>query len=323
MTTASTNTTVSMASNAAFIAWIQEVLTNLITNCGLTQTTDTGQITSSMGPPVVNAATTIPSAGTAAGYVILRFNDTLQATAPIFIKLEFGAGATPSTVIGMWITVGTATNGAGTISGTGIARTAIWSAGVISSTVTNYVSRYMYNATQGVLWMGFKTAGGGTANQALAGFLLYRTVDSTGAPTATGAMVYTPVPAGTTTGSPSQGNVNQINYTLSTSTALGNNSTSTSWAFMPGNLTSTLEGSSCQVFPLWQYASTSSAALYGITNAAAMCIAAELALGATMAATLIGSTSLTYINAGSPLGVSSFTIQTYSITTYGMALLWQ
>ena len=321
MTTASTNTTVSNATNAAFIAWIQEVLTNLITNCGLTQTSDTGQITSSMSPPVVNAATTVPSANTSAGYVILRFNDTLQSTAPIFIKLEFGIGGTTS-VVSMWVTIGTASNGSGTISGTGLARTAIGNAQSISSTVTNYVSRYCYNATQGVLWMGFKTAGGGSATQALAGFVLYRTVDSTGAPTATGAMFLGPVAAGTTTGAASAGSQEQINYTLSTSTAIGNG-TATGWVFIPGGLTGTLEGSSCHVFPLWQYASSSSASLYGITNAAAMCVAAELSLGSTMTATLIGSTSLTYINAGSPIGVGGFATTNYSVSTYGLALLWQ
>jgi hypothetical protein len=76
---------------------------------GIVNTTDTGQIdaTTVVKPAAVN---------TAQGYKIYRFADSLQATFPVFIKLEFGSGGAvdrPS----LWVTVGTTTNGAGTIGG--------------------------------------------------------------------------------------------------------------------------------------------------------------------------------------------------------------
>lgn len=81
---------------------------------GLVRTSDTGQIdpTTVVRPGTIN---------TAAGYEIWRFNDALQATSPIFIKLEHGVGPS-STTPSWWITVGTGTDGAGTITGVIVAR---------------------------------------------------------------------------------------------------------------------------------------------------------------------------------------------------------
>jgi len=53
--------------------------------CGLVKTSDTGQIDW--------ATVTRPGAShTAAGYEIYRFNDSLQATKPVLIKVEYGNG---------------------------------------------------------------------------------------------------------------------------------------------------------------------------------------------------------------------------------------
>lgn len=327
MTTASTNVVIDQTSDAAFRTWIQEILTNLITNCGLTQASDTGQITSSMGPPVVNVATTRPAANTSAGYVILNFNDTLQGSAPIFIKLEFGS-ASVNTSPQMWITVGTATNGAGTLSGTGVTlnssqHMALCNGSAPASTVTNYTSRYCYNATQGVLWMGFKLGGTATgANAFMGGFMLARTVNNAGAPTATGAslLVNNIGTAGTTSGNV----LAAINYSLSTATQFGNNGTGTSHLFVPGKTLTSLEGSSANIFPCFQYAATASAAGYGITNVIGMVILGESAMNSTFTATILGTTSLTYLVGGS-FGSSTWDSSgmSLSISTYGMAFLWQ
>jgi len=100
-------------SGTAIRAWVQKVHDALVA-IGMVQTSDTGQ---------ANISTLVaPSAaGTAAGYEIWRFNDTLQATAPVFFKLEYGsgsAGASPQ----MWITVGKGTDGAGNITNVLFAR---------------------------------------------------------------------------------------------------------------------------------------------------------------------------------------------------------
>lgn len=104
------------SNNTDFQSWVTGVH-NALAAVGLVQTADTGQI---------NPATVaLPGAiTTSAGYEIWRFSDALQATLPIFIKLEYGTGSVISRP-SFWITVGSATNGAGTLSGALATRTQI------------------------------------------------------------------------------------------------------------------------------------------------------------------------------------------------------
>lgn len=76
---------------------------------GLIKTADTGQI---------NPATTVRPgvANTASGYEIRRFADLNQFAKPIYIKIEYGIGGAV-TRPSVWITVGTGSNGAGSLSG--------------------------------------------------------------------------------------------------------------------------------------------------------------------------------------------------------------
>ena len=57
-------------------------------------------------------------------YEIWGLNDTLQATSPFYIKMEYGTGAGAS-YANLYITVGTGTNGAGSISGNVSTRTSM------------------------------------------------------------------------------------------------------------------------------------------------------------------------------------------------------
>jgi hypothetical protein len=50
---------------------------------------------------------------------VWAFADTLQATAPIFVKIEYGSG-TAATRPSLWVTVGTVHDGSGTLTGTQI-----------------------------------------------------------------------------------------------------------------------------------------------------------------------------------------------------------
>src|SRR3954452_19330861 len=75
---------------------------------GLVQTADTGQI---------NWATVLrPGLNTSAGYEIWRFADALQATKPVFIRIEYGIAAVTDRMR-IIARVGTATDGAGTLTG--------------------------------------------------------------------------------------------------------------------------------------------------------------------------------------------------------------
>jgi hypothetical protein len=119
MATRFSNTLVhTAATDAAIRGWAQFVEDTLVTTGGWVVTGDSGQ--------------TLPSALTAAtglnqkrGYRIYRMNDSLQATSPIFMKLDFGSG-NDLTIAGMWPTIGSGSNGSGTITGT------YWNGGAVT-----------------------------------------------------------------------------------------------------------------------------------------------------------------------------------------------
>lgn len=94
--------------DAEFRTW-GSTISGELANMGLVQTADTGQInwTTVLKPTVLNQVM---------GYEIWRFADALQATAPIFVKLEYGSSGT-GTRAAIWVQVGVTTNGAGTLTG--------------------------------------------------------------------------------------------------------------------------------------------------------------------------------------------------------------
>lgn len=83
-------------------------ISDMLGDAGLVMTGDTGQInwTTAVRPATVSFA----------GYEMWRFADAKQATTPVFIKLEYGVGATVDRPV-IRFAVGTATNGAGTLTG--------------------------------------------------------------------------------------------------------------------------------------------------------------------------------------------------------------
>jgi hypothetical protein len=96
------------STDAEFRAWGSGISTAL-SIIGMVQTADTGQInwTTALRPTVAN---------TYAGYEIWRFNDTLQATKPLFVKIEYGSGSS-GTRAQLRFTLGKGSNGAGALTG--------------------------------------------------------------------------------------------------------------------------------------------------------------------------------------------------------------
>ncbi|MER3499770.1 MAG: hypothetical protein C4308_14680, partial [Chitinophagaceae bacterium] len=84
-----------------------QFLANTLEAGGIIKTADTGQI---------NLATaTFPTANdTVAGYEIRRFSDSLQSSAPIFLKFEYGRGFAVYEMA-LFLTIGTGSSGAGNI----------------------------------------------------------------------------------------------------------------------------------------------------------------------------------------------------------------
>lgn len=139
---------------------------------GLVQTSDTGQ---------VNTATvTKPASGNqVAGYLIHRFNDSLQSGAgslPVFIRTQFGTGST-SSQLSINVQIGTGTNGAGTLTGQ-------VSAGFYYSFATAAAENYYFSGENG----NRITVAGGLSNTTTNNLLLNieRLRDASGAATSGG-----------------------------------------------------------------------------------------------------------------------------------------
>lgn len=104
MTTTTTNVVCDNSSLANFKSWGQAIGAAL-TTLGWVQTADTGQ---------VNWGTIVAVPSSTYVYEIWRANDALQSSMPIFMRIEYGFSSTSPRI---QVTVGTASNGSGTITG--------------------------------------------------------------------------------------------------------------------------------------------------------------------------------------------------------------
>lgn len=159
---------------------------------GLIQTADTGQI-NWVTSPWPNP--TLPQSGSFvsnAGYEIWRFNDSLQATAPIFIKIEYMVNRYLQSfivyagVMGFYLTVGTGSDGAGGITGIKTTRRLVNNTQSSQNIIGSIPSYLCYK--DGFLGLLYKLGNpGGYSSSA---FTICRTCDNAGAWTATGCVVY-------------------------------------------------------------------------------------------------------------------------------------
>lgn len=160
-----------------FRAWGSS-LSAAIQAVGLIKTTDTGQIGwSTVAKPA--------APNTMQGYEIFRFNDALQATAPIFIKIEYGSGSYGGLCPAYKTTVGKGTDGAGNI--TDVLHTATATASTNNTSTNDYTS--CVSSGDGsmlvfTLWTQSTVATHGWR------FALERSRDSSGNATAVGTFCY-------------------------------------------------------------------------------------------------------------------------------------
>lgn len=183
-------------------------LTTYMSSCGLTQASDTGQLT-------ISSVSSLPSIGTYAGYQIWTFSDTLQATYPIYMKFEFGVGVdgggngtdwSASSTPMLRVSVGSGTNGAGTLTGA-VSTTYISpqnntnTIGDVGDNTVTGTSWIVWNATYGFFGVaygaGSRDTNSGEANGsaqigATATMFVQRTHDASMNPTNIGVMVAGP-----------------------------------------------------------------------------------------------------------------------------------
>lgn len=109
MATALTTIKAYLYTAADMKACIQTVTAQL-SALGLLQTADTGQV----DPLTVTGAT---AADAIKGYQVWRFNDALQGSMPVFLKIWYGSGVSYAGAPALWLTVGTGSDGAGNLTG--------------------------------------------------------------------------------------------------------------------------------------------------------------------------------------------------------------
>lgn len=276
MTTLSWATPADHTSDAGFRAWGSELSAKLQA-AGLVQTADTGQINWA-------TATRPGSVNTAAGYEIYRFDDALQATAPLYIKLEYGTGNVADRPT-IWVSVGTGTNGAGTLTGSVSSRNV---ASFFNTPGNDGVSRPSYLCVKdgfvGLAWKyGLCTVQ--SNNKAYFYFGVARTVDDAGAETGDGFYVLRRL---TSTAASGGTVVESVSYADGVQASQNGY-----YAMVPGNVSSSAVGADKQVYKC-----------YGIMPRvrpimqAAVVISAEYPVGTTFEAALVGATTRTYLSLG-------------------------
>jgi hypothetical protein len=164
-----------LSGDADFRTWGKGV-SDAIAATGLVKSADTGQID----------WTTVarPAANGVAGYEIWKFTDAMQATLPVFIKLEYGVGAAADRPQ-VAVTVGTGTNGAGAINGQANTRNQLLSAN--SKANGDKLATYISGNGRG---LAVCTNLDPTTSGFSQGVIVGRTVDATGTPTADGIVTY-------------------------------------------------------------------------------------------------------------------------------------
>jgi len=132
MATSTFGLLLSNSSDANFRAWGSALSTQI--GSVLTRVVQSGDINWS--------TVTAPAAiNTNQGSEVFRFNDTLQSTQPLFLKVEYGSGSGSSTAVGLRLTVGKSTDGSGNIGDQLLAATQVVQCGSTATVINNcYIS---------------------------------------------------------------------------------------------------------------------------------------------------------------------------------------
>lgn len=173
-TTSNSSLAPSNTAAADFRAWASFVDSVFLLTGGWLDNADTGSInlTTVAAPGGANASQ---------GFKVYKMNDALQSTAPIFVKIEFGSGGAAGTP-SFWFTIGTGSDGAGTITGTIKSRTQ-HNAGASSTTPA---TKNLGSSGTNRAFFGLFLDGG--VNQIFY-WAIERSVDSTGAVTNEGVFL--------------------------------------------------------------------------------------------------------------------------------------
>lgn len=291
------NTPVDHTGDAGFRAWGLELSGRLAT-AGLVQTADTGQINWTTA--------TRPGSNAYAGYEVWRFNDALQSSAPVFIRLEYGTSNNTGTPA-LRVTVGTGSNGAGTMTGVVSSQHILHCANILvtNAATTNFNSYACHTA--GFFGLAWKM-GAGAGAIPLAGFTLQRSTTNAGVPTAEAVQL---ISCGATNSFTAAATVSTLNFVTSSASLTDGNDL----AVIPGRLNSSLVGLDPQIFTTWMAIPKMRANIGTGAH-----VGTEVPIGAEFDLALVGSTPRHYIGVGSALRCCAYH---GGGTVRGAVMLWE
>jgi hypothetical protein len=165
------------SSDANFRLWA-DFISDVFAAAGWVQTSDTGQIN-------LTTVTAPGATNTKRGYQIWRMDDTLQATAPVYLRIDYGSSSGAATQPGIWLTIGTGSDGAGAITGTIFNGTSTTAPTITSAGDTTSRNNYGSGSTNRVM-VALHTMAGSAGTS----FGIERTKDSSGNDTATGLLIW-------------------------------------------------------------------------------------------------------------------------------------
>ena len=170
----SSTTRVRHDSDPTYQEWRDEFITRLgvLVTAGVLAADETN---------ITPAAGSRPAINTEQGYAVYHLADSLHASAPVYIRFGFGTN-TSTTGPRIQVTTGTSTNGSGVLGGTALSTIASIHGNATQTTDTTRSSYWC--ALPGYFGVSWKQGASGTEGC----FIICRTADSSGAPTATGSL---------------------------------------------------------------------------------------------------------------------------------------
>lgn len=292
----------SVVNALAFVGFIEEMMAAV----GLVRTADTGQLLST------GTLASTPSGNSEFGYSVWALSDSMQSSAPVFLRIGYRSGSSVANLATIQVTAMLQTDGAGNPVGPSAGPYYVSPSSSPSSAPNNQHCFAVHNNWLTAIQLWCAPDAGSSSNGC--GFVLQRTVDGAGNPTADGVLLQTPGSTNGTWGSASaRGRATYLARFPAPAVAVS--MTTDDIAHLPGNRIQYNVGNSPQVCPMW-VAMPKVRALPGMLCGPA----GATNIGDTFELAVVGPTPRTYMCVGSAMGRQYYSGQTINSISH---LLWE
>ncbi len=283
-----TNTTgFAHSTNADYRTWVSE-LSGMLTTVGFIKSADTGQVDT--------ATATIPGTGSY-NYEIRYLDDSLHATKPLYVKIEYGTQASGRPQIRMSAASGT--NGSGTLTGTTYFSAQVLCTNAYPGVATYYSGAVALEGFAAFIWKRGLLGANSTF------FAVARMCDAAGDPTTAGFNFWYSAPGGSLT------RTSYLTSALSEGVGAG--------ALFPGRESATLVGGSPQVLKHFAFTPEIQCVPYMMSF-----LDGEIGDLSTFTATPVGATQRTYLAFGGSYGPQHAALgNASSYSTARLAIQWE